>query len=73
MPDEKMGEEVCAWIQLNEGFDPTDEHVKGYCRDQIIHFKITQHIRFITEYPMTVTEKIQKFVMRDAMLEQLKS
>ena len=73
VPDEKMGEEVCAWIQLNEGFDLTDADVKAYCRDQITHFKIPRHIRFVTEYPMTVTGKIQKFVMRDEMLEQLAS
>ena len=69
VPDEKMGEEVWAWIQLNEGFDLTEEDVKAYCRDQITHFKIPRHIRFVTEYPMTVTGKIQKFVMRDEMLE----
>ena len=73
VPDEKMGEEVCAWIQLNEGFDLSDEDVKAYCRDQITHFKIPRHIRFVSEYPMTVTGKIQKFVMRDEMLEQLGS
>ena len=71
VPDEKMGEEVCAWIQLNDGFDLSDEDVKAYCRDQITHFKIPRHIRFVTEYPMTVTGKIQKFVMRDEMLTQL--
>jgi fatty-acyl-CoA synthase len=73
VPDEKMGEEVCAWIQLNDGFELTDEDVKAHCRDQITHFKIPRHIRFVTEYPMTVTGKIQKFVMRDEMLEQLGS
>ena len=73
VPDEKMGEEVCAWIQLNDGFDLTEADVKAYCRDQITHFKIPRHIRFVTEYPMTVTGKIQKFVMRDEMLEQLGS
>ncbi len=73
VPDEKMGEEVCAWIQLNDGFYLTEEDVKVYCRDQITHFKIPRHIRFVTEYPMTVTGKIQKFVMRDEMLEALGS
>ena len=73
VPDEKMGEEVCAWIQLNDGFHLSDEDVKAYCRDQITHFKIPRHIRFVTEYPMTVTGKIQKFVMRDEMLTQLSS
>ena len=73
VPDEKMGEEVCAWIQLNDGFDLSEADVKAYCRDQITHFKIPRHIRFVTEYPMTVTGKIQKFVMRDEMLKALGS
>ena len=71
IPDEKMGEEVCAWIQLNEGADLTADDVKAYCKDQITHFKVPRHIRFVNEYPMTVTGKIQKFVMRDEMLALL--
>lgn len=71
IPDEKMGEEVCAWIQLNEGADLTADDVKAYCKDQITHFKVPRHIRFVSEYPMTVTGKIQKFVMRDEMLSLL--
>ena len=71
IPDEKMGEEVCAWIQLNEGTDLTADDVKAYCKDQITHFKVPRHIRFVSEYPMTVTGKIQKFVMRDEMLALL--
>ena len=71
IPDEKMGEEVCAWIQLNEGADLTADGVKAYCKDQITHFKVPRHIRFVSEYPMTVTGKIQKFVMRDEMLALL--
>lgn len=71
IPDEKMGEEVCAWIQLNEGADLTADDVKAYCKDQITHFKVPRHIRFVSEYPMTVTGKIQKFVMRDEMLALL--
>jgi len=70
-PDEKMGEEVCAWIQINEGADLTADDVKAYCKDQITHFKVPRHIRFVSEYPMTVTGKIQKFVMRDEMLALL--
>ena len=71
IPDEKMGEEVCAWIQLNEDADLTADDVKAYCKDQITHFKVPRHIRFVSEYPMTVTGKIQKFVMRDEMLALL--
>jgi fatty-acyl-CoA synthase len=71
IPDEKMGEEVCAWVQLNEGQSMTEDELKAFCKDQITHFKIPRHVRFVTEYPMTVTGKIQKFVMRDQMLEAL--
>ena len=71
VPDEKMGEEVCAWIQLNAGHELSADDVKDYCRDKITHFKIPRYIDFVDEYPMTVTGKIQKFVMRDAMSERL--
>jgi fatty-acyl-CoA synthase len=68
---EKLGEEVCAWIQLVEGEKLTDEQVRDFCRDQITHFKIPRHIRFVDEFPMTITGKIQKFVMRERMQEEL--
>jgi fatty-acyl-CoA synthase len=73
VPDEKMGEEVCAWIQLNLGHELSADDVKAFCQDKITHFKIPRHIDFVDEYPMTVTGKIQKFVMRDTMAERLKS
>jgi fatty-acyl-CoA synthase len=66
-----MGEEVCAWVQLNEGTTLSADDIKAFCKDQITHFKIPRHIRFVSEYPMTVTGKIQKFVMRDEMLAAL--
>lgn len=72
IPHEKMGEEVCAWVQLNEGQSMTEDELKAFCQDQITHFKIPRHVRFVTEYPMTVTGKIQKFVMRDQMVAALK-
>ena len=71
IPDEKLGEVVCAWIQVAEGAALTVEGVKDYCKDQITHFKVPLHIRFVDEFPMTVTGKIQKFVMRDEMQEEL--
>ena len=73
IPDEKMGEQVCAWVQLNEGMALTEDELKAYCKDQITHFKIPKYVRFVTEYPMTVTGKIQKFVMRDQMVEMLEN
>ena len=71
IPDKKMGEEVCAWVQVNEGATLSAHDIKAFCKDQITHFKIPRHIRFVSEYPMTVTGKIQKFVMRDEMLASL--
>ncbi len=66
-----MGEEVCAWIKLQEGESLTDEDVRTFCRGQITHFKIPKHIRFVKEYPMTVTGKVQKFKMSELMAEEL--
>ena len=71
VPDEKMGEEVCAWIQLNAGQKLSVDDVKDYCRDKITHFKIPRYIDFVDEYPMTVSGKIQKFVMRETMIDRL--
>ncbi len=65
--DPKMGEEICAWVQLYPGESMTEEELKDFCRGQITHFKIPRYVRFVDEFPMTVTGKIQKFVMREQM------
>jgi len=49
----------------------TEEEIRGFCRGQITHFKIPRYVRFVNEYPMTVTGKIQKFVMREMMMKEL--
>jgi fatty-acyl-CoA synthase len=71
VPDPVMGEEICAWIQLRPGACLTEDALKAYCRDRISRFKIPRHVRFVEEYPMTVTGKIQKFLMREKMAEEL--
>ncbi|PIE41664.1 MAG: AMP-binding protein [Gammaproteobacteria bacterium] len=71
VPHEKYGEQVCAWIQLKEGEASTEEDIKDFCKDKITHFKVPSHIRFVEEFPMTVTGKIQKFKMREAMEKEL--
>jgi fatty-acyl-CoA synthase len=71
VPDLRMGEEICAWIQLEEGESLTEEEVKAFCKGQITHFKVPKYIRFVDEYPMTVTGKIQKFKMSEMMSEEL--
>jgi fatty-acyl-CoA synthase len=71
VPDAKYGEEVCAWIVLRAGEPLTEEDVQAFCRGQIAHYKIPKYIRFVDELPMTVTGKVQKFVMREQMIDEL--
>ncbi|MPW18642.1 AMP-binding protein [Paraburkholderia sp. CNPSo 3157] len=71
VPDAKYGEEVCAWIVLRGGEHLTAEEVQEFCRGQIAHYKIPKYIRFVDELPMTVTGKVQKFVMRERMISEL--
>jgi fatty-acyl-CoA synthase len=71
VPDLKFGEEVCAWIQLKPGVSSTAEEIREFCRNQIAHYKIPRYIRFVTEFPMTITGKVQKFAMRDQMIKEL--
>lgn len=71
VPDAKYGEELCAWIRIREGETLTAEEVRGFCDGQIAHQKIPRYIRFVDAFPMTVTGKIQKFRMRQAMEEEL--
>jgi len=65
LPDERFGEEVCAFIRLKRGTQLTEEEVKNFCRGQIAHFKVPRYIVFVDEYPTTVTGKIQKFKLRE--------
>ena len=71
IPDSKYGEEICAWVKARSGSELTEQAIKAFCKDQITHFKVPRYIRFVEEYPMTVTGKIQKFKMREAMVEEL--
>jgi fatty-acyl-CoA synthase len=69
--DARYGEELCAWIKVRSGETLTEADVKSFCQGQIAHFKVPRHIRFVDEFPMTVTGKIQKFIMRQEMTEEL--
>ena len=69
IPDERLGERVAAWIKLRDGARQSEEGIKAFCREQIAHFKIPEHIRFVDEFPMTVTGKVQKFVIRAREVE----
>ena len=71
VPDERFGEELCAWIVLYEGQSAKEQEIKEFCRGQIAHYKVPRYIKFVSEFPMTVTGKVQKFVMREQMIEEL--
>jgi len=71
VPDRRYGEELCAWIKLRKGMTTSAEELKLFCKDQVAHFKIPRYIKFVESFPMTVTGKIQKFVMREQMIVEL--
>jgi fatty-acyl-CoA synthase len=71
VPDERLGEVVLAWIRLKPGETSTEEEIRGFCEGKIAYFKIPQHIRFVDQFPMTVTGKIQKFKIRELETRQL--
>jgi fatty-acyl-CoA synthase len=71
VPDHKFGEELCAWIILREGQTAMPQEIQDFCRGQIAHYKIPRYIKFVTSFPMTVTGKIQKYLIREQMSEEL--
>jgi fatty-acyl-CoA synthase len=71
VPDEKYGEELCAWVVLAAGAVATEEDVREYCRGKIAHYKVPRYVKFVDGFPMTVTGKIQKFEMREVSTAEL--
>jgi fatty-acyl-CoA synthase len=71
VPDPKYGEEVCAWVQLKPGMTATDHDIREFCSGQIAQHKIPRYVRIVSEFPLTVTGKVQKFVMRELMIAEL--
>jgi fatty-acyl-CoA synthase len=65
VPDERYGEQVCAWVIPKPGSTLSTEGVRDFCQGQIAHFKIPRYVRIVDAFPMTVTGKIQKFKMRE--------
>ena len=71
VPDERFGEELCAWIRLRDGESADADDIRAFCQGQIAHYKIPRYIEFVDSFPMTITGKIQKFVMREKMKRKL--
>jgi fatty-acyl-CoA synthase len=70
VPDAKYGEELCAWVISKGGATLDAESVRAFCQDRIAHYKIPRHIRIVQSFPSTVTGKVQKFAMREVMIEE---
>jgi len=71
VPDPKYGEQVAAWVQLKEGETASAEEIQGFCEGQIAKFKIPRYVSLVDGLPMTVTGKVQKFIMRKTMAREL--
>ncbi len=71
VPDQRFGEELCAWIKLRAHEQLTADDVRAFCAGQIAHYKVPRHIKFVESFPMTVTGKMQKFIMREEMTREL--
>ncbi|RIZ41540.1 AMP-binding protein [Pseudomonas putida] len=71
IPCSRYGEEIVAWIKLHPGHSATVEELQGWCKARIAHFKVPRYIRFVDEYPMTVTGKVQKFRMREISVAEI--
>jgi fatty-acyl-CoA synthase len=71
VPDRRFGEELCVWIRRREGASLNENEVIAFCRASIAHYKTPRYVRFVETFPMTVTGKAQKFLMRQAMMQEL--
>ncbi len=71
VPDDRMGEELCAWIRLRAGMTGDEEEVRAFCRGRIAHYKVPRYVRFVADFPTTVTGKVQKYLIREAMIAEL--
>jgi fatty-acyl-CoA synthase len=70
IPDARLGETVLAWVQLKSGQQATAEEIQVFCKGKIAYFKVPQYIRFVETFPMTVTKKVQKFLMREQEIRE---
>jgi len=71
IPCSRYGEDIVAWIKLHPGHQATAEALQAWCKSRIAHYKVPRHIRFVDEFPMTVTGKVQKFKMREISMAEL--
>jgi fatty-acyl-CoA synthase len=71
VPDDRFGEELCACVVLRAGEFATEDEIRGFCQGQIAHYKVPRYVRFVSGFPMTVTGKVQKYLLRQSIAEEL--
>jgi fatty-acyl-CoA synthase len=69
IPNARLGEIVAAWVRLKPGVEATEEEIKEFCKGQIAYYKIPEYVRFVTEFPATLSGKIQKYKIREFEIE----
>ena len=72
LPDSRYGEELCAWVIAKKDQQLDEDALRTFCKGKIAHYKVPRYIQFVDAFPMTVTGKIQKFKIREAMIDALK-
>jgi fatty-acyl-CoA synthase len=70
VPDKKYGEELCAWIKLKAGCAATEDEIREFCRAKLARYKVPRYVKFVESFPQTVTGKIQKFKIRELVIEE---
>ena len=73
VPDERLGEDICAWVKLRQGHEASADAIRDFCAAHLAHFKVPRHIELVDEFPMTVTGKVQKFRIREMEVEKSRS
>jgi fatty-acyl-CoA synthase len=71
VPDIKYGEEIMAWVKVKEGHSPSEQDIKDFCKGKIAHYKVPRYVKFVEEFPMTVTGKVRKVEMREQSIDEL--
>ena len=71
VPDLRFGEELLAWIVLKEGQTATEDQIRDFCQGRVSNFKIPRYVKFVSEFPMSVTGKVQRFRMQEMAVEEL--
>jgi fatty-acyl-CoA synthase len=72
VPDPKYGEEVCACIRLRSGMTASEDEIREFCRNRIAHYKVPRYVRFVESFPLTISGKVQKYLIREHMRTELK-